>query len=72
MEVILANLLPIATLIALTAVFRLLHDKTKYKKLCLVTDVLIHIVLVSFMLFEGASMEELLLVLLATLAIGLA
>ena len=72
MKVILANALPIAVLVALTAVFRLLHDKTKFKKTWLVCDVLVHIALVGFMLYVDASMEELLLVLLATLAIGLA
>ena len=72
MKVILANALPIATLVLLTLVFRLLHDKTKYKKIWLILDVLVHIALVGFMLYEGATMEELLLVLLATLVIGLA
>lgn len=72
MEVILANALPIGVLVALTVVFRLLHDKTKFKKISLIFDVLVHIALVGFMLYADASMEELLLVLLATLAIGLA
>ena len=72
MEVILANALPIAALVALTFVFRLLYDKTKFKKIWLILDVLAHIALVSFMLYVDASMEELLLVLLATLAVGLA
>ena len=72
MEVILANALPIAALMALTFVFRLLYDKTKFKKVWLVLDVLVHIALVGLLLYVDASMEELLLVLLATLAVGLA
>jgi hypothetical protein len=72
MEVILANALPIAALMALTFVFRLLYDKTKFKKIWLILDVLAHVALVGFMLYVDASMEELLLVLLATLAVGLA
>lgn len=72
MEVILANALPIAALMALTFVFRLLYDKTRFKKIWLILDVLAHLVLVGFMLYVDASMEELLLVLLATLAVGLA
>lgn len=72
MEVILANALPIAALMALTFVFRLFYDKTKFKKIWLILDVLAHIALVGFMLYVDASMEELLLVLLATLAVGLA
>jgi hypothetical protein len=72
MEVILANALPIAALMALTFVFRLLYDKTKFKKIWLILDVLAHMALVGFMLYVDASMEELLLVLLATLAVGLA
>jgi hypothetical protein len=72
MEVILANALPIAALMALTFVFRLLYDKTKFKKIWLILDVLVHVALVGFMLYVDASMEELLLVLLATLAVGLA
>ena len=72
MEVILANALPIAALVALTFVFRLLYDKTKFKKVWLVLDVLVHIALVGLLLYVDASMEELLLVLLATLAVGLA
>ena len=67
MEVILANALPIAALVALTFVFRLLYDKTKFKKVWLVLDVLVHLALVGLMLYVDASMEELLLVLLATL-----
>ena len=72
MEVILANALPIAALMALTFVFRLLYDKTKFKKIWLILDVLAHVALVGFMLYVDASMEELLLILLATLAVGLA
>ena len=72
MEVILANALPIAALMALTFVFRLLYDKTRFKKIWLILDVLAHLVLVGFMLYVDASMEELLLVLLATMAVGLA
>lgn len=72
MEVILANALPIAALMALTFVFRLLYDKTPFKKIWLVLDVLAHIALVGLLLYVDASMEELLLVLLATLAVGLA
>ncbi len=72
MEVILANALPIVALVALTFVFRLLYDKTRFKKIWLILDVLAHIALVGFMLYVGAGMEELLLVLLATLAVGLA
>ena len=72
MEVILANALPIAALMALTFVFRLLYDKTPFKKVWLVLDVLAHIALVGLLLYVDASMEELLLVLLATLAVGLA
>ena len=72
MEVILANALPIAALVALTFVFRLLYDKTRFKKTWLVLDVLAHLALVGLLLFVDASMEELLLVLLATLAVGLA
>ena len=72
MEVILANALPIAALMALTFVFRLLYDKTRFKKIWLILDVLAHLVLVGCMLYVDASMEELLLVLLATLAVGLA
>lgn len=71
MEAILANAFPIGALVALTAIFRLLHDKTKFKKIWLVCDVLVHIALVGFMLYVDATMEELLLVLLATLAIGM-
>lgn len=72
MEVILANALPIAALVALTFVFRLLYDKTRFKKTWLILDVLAHLALVGLLLFVDASMEELLLVLLATLAVGLA
>jgi hypothetical protein len=72
MEVILANALPIVALMALTFVFRLLYDKTPFKKIWLVLDVLAHIALVGLLLYVDASMEELLLVLLATLAVGLA
>ena len=72
MEVILANALPIAALMALTFVFRLLYDKTPFKKVWLVLDGLAHIALVGLLLYVDASMEELLLVLLATLAVGLA
>lgn len=72
MEVILANALPIVALVALTFVFRLLYDKTRFKKIWLVLDVLVHLALVGLMLYVDASMEELLLVLLATLAVGLA
>ena len=72
MEVIIANALPIVALMALTFVFRLLYDKTKFKKVWLVLDVLVHIALVGLLLYVDASMEELLLVLLATLAVGLA
>ena len=71
MEVILANALPIVALVALTFVFRLLYDKTRFKKIWLILDVLAHIALVGFMLYVDASMEELLLVLLATLSVGL-
>ena len=71
MEVILANAFPTGALVALTAIFRLLHDKTKFKKIWLICDVLVHIALVGFMLYVDATMEELLLVLLATLAIGM-
>lgn len=72
MEVILANALPIAALVALTFVFRLLYDKTRFKKIWLVLDVLAHLALVGLLLWVDASMEELLLVLLATLTVGLA
>ena len=72
MEVILAHALPIAALVALALVFRLLYDKTRFKKVWLVLDVLTHIALVGLLLYVDASMEELLLVLLATLAVGLA
>ena len=72
MKVIMANAIPIAMLVALTAVFRLLHDKTRFKKIWLICDVLVHIALVGIMLYMDATMEELLLVLLFTLAIGLA
>ncbi len=72
MEVILANALPIAVLVALTFVFRLLYDKTRLKKLWLVLDVIVHLALVGLLLGVGAGMEELLLVLLFTLAVGLA
>ena len=71
MNVILANALPIASLVILTLVFRLLHDKTRFKKIWLIFDVLVHLALVGVMLYLDASMEELLLVLLVTLAIGL-
>ncbi len=72
MDVILANALPIAALVALTFIFRLLHDKTRFKKIWLVLDVLAHLALVVLMVAVDASMEELLLVLLFTLAVGLA
>jgi hypothetical protein len=68
----LINALPVAAFLAMTGSFRLLHDRTKYKKLFLICDVLAHLVLVAFLMYTGASMEELLLVLLAMLAIGLA
>ena len=71
MTVILANALPIASLVILTLVFRLLRDKTRFKKIWLIFDVLVHLALVGVMLYLDASMEELLLVLLVTLAIGL-
>lgn len=72
MEVILEHAIVIAVLVAMTVLFRILHDRARYKKLWLICDLLVHIVLVGFLLFEGAGMEELLLVLLMTLAIGLA
>ena len=72
MDVIIANALPIALLAALTIVFRLLYDKTHFKKIWLVLDVIVHIALVGLLLWVDASMEELLLVLLFTLAVGLA
>ncbi|MBQ3252203.1 MAG: hypothetical protein IJB02_03055 [Oscillospiraceae bacterium] len=72
MKVILENALPIVALVAMTLSFRLFHDKTRFKKVWLICDVLAHIALVGFLLYVDATMEELLLVLLATLAIGLA
>ena len=72
MDVIIANALPIALLAALTIVFRLLYDKTRFKKIWLVLDVIVHIALVALLLWVDASMEELLLVLLFTLAVGIA
>ena len=72
MEVIIANALPIAFLAALTIVFRLLYDKTRFKKIWLVLDVVVHIALVGLLLWVDAGMEELLLVLLFTLAVGIA
>lgn len=72
MEVIFANALPIAALVVLTFVFRLLYDKTRFKKVWLVLDVLVHLALVALMVWVDASMEETLLVLLVTLAVGLA
>ena len=72
MEVILAHALPIAALVALTFVFRLLYDKTRFKKVWLVLDVIVHLALVGLMIWVDAGMEELLLVLLFTLAVGLA
>ena len=72
MEVIMENAVLILPLIAMIGAFRLLHNKAKYKKLWLILDVLTHMALVGIMLWTGASMEELLLVLLVTLAIGLA
>lgn len=72
MEVILANALPIAALVALTFVFRLLYDKTPFKKIWLVLDIIVHLALVALMVCVDASMEETLLVLLFTLAVGLA
>ena len=56
MEVILANALPIAALVALTFVFRLLYDKTRFKKVWLVLDVLAHLALFGLMLWVDASM----------------
>jgi len=72
MDVIIANALPIVLLAALTIVFRLLYDKTRFKKIWLVLDVIVHIALVGLLLWVDASMEELLLVLLFTLAVGIA
>jgi hypothetical protein len=72
MEVIIANALPIVALMALTFVFRLLYDKTRFKKVWLILDVVVHLVLFALMIAVDASMEELLLVLLFTLAVGLA
>jgi hypothetical protein len=72
MEVIIANALPIVALMALTFVFRLLYDKTRFKKVWLILDVVVHWVLFALMIAVDASMEELLLVLLFTLAVGLA
>ena len=68
----LINALPVAAFLAMTGSFRLLHDRTKYKKLFLICYVLAHLVLVAFLMYTGASMEELLLVLLAMLDLGLA
>lgn len=72
MDVIIANALPIALLAVLTIVFRLLYDKTRFKKICLVLDVIVHLALFGLLLYVGASMEEMLLVLLFTLAVGIA
>ena len=71
MELILANAFPIGVFVAMTAVFHLLHDRTKFKKMCLIGDMLVHIAIVGFMLYADATLEELLLVLLVTLAIGM-
>jgi hypothetical protein len=72
MEVIIANALPIVALMALTFVFRLLYDNTRFKKVWLILDVVVHLALFALMIAVDASMEELLLVLLFTLAVGLA
>jgi len=72
MEVILEHWVLIAALVAMTVSFRIFHDRARHKKLWLICDLLVHMVLVGFLLYEGAGMEELLLVLLVTLAIGLA
>lgn len=72
MEVIIANALPIVALMALTFVFRLLYDKTRFKKVWLILDIVVHLALFALMIMVDASMEELLLVLLFTLAVGLA
>lgn len=72
MEVILEHAVLVAALVAMTVLFRVLHYRARHKKLWLICDLLVHIVLVGFLLYEGAGMEELLLVLLMALAIGLA
>ena len=64
--------LPVVGFIGMTLSFRLFHNRTKYKKLFRICDVLVHLALVGFLLYVDASMEELLLVLLVALAIGLA
>ena len=71
MNVIMTNALPIAALVAMIGFFYLLYDKTRFKKCWLICDVLAHVALVGFMLYADASMEELLLILLVTLVIGL-
>ena len=72
MDVIMENAVPILSLVAMIGSFRLFHDRGKNKKLWLILDVLAHIALVCILLWTGATMEELLLVLLVTLTIGLA
>ena len=71
MKVIMMNAFPVSVLVIMIIVFRLLHDRTRFKKLCLICDVLVHIALVGVMLYADATMEELLLVLLVTLVIGM-
>jgi len=70
-EVIMANSVHIGVLVAMIAVLHQLHDRTRFKKICLIGDVLAHIALVGIMLYADATLEEFLLVLLVTLAIGM-
>ena len=72
MDIIMENAVLMLSLLAMIGAFRLFHDRTKHKKLWLILDVLTHMALVGIMLWTGATMEELLLVLLVALTIGLA
>ena len=72
MDVIMENAFLILSLLAMIGAFRLFHNGGKNKKLWLILDMLTHMALVSLMLWTGATMEELLLVLLVALTIGLA
>ena len=72
MDVIMGNAVPIVSLLVMIGVFRLFHNRGKNKKIWLILDMLTHMALVGIMLWTGATMEELLLVLLVALTIGLA
>lgn len=72
METIIANALPVAGLLILALVCRIFYERTKLKKTFLILDLVVHLALVALMVVIGAGMEELLLVLLFTMAIALA